>query len=133
MKLRNKEHRDIIADFQGDWSLCDFGDKIVIKNLVGVSRFEYTSLEQLAKEWVTVKEPLLKGDLRLAIKIWAEQCGAKLDDTIKYYVYDNFIRFKLFTEREEGVLINYDFELPYKLPILNDCKSYTLEDLVGTE
>lgn len=133
MKLRNKEHRDIIADFQNYWSLCDEGNKIVIKNDKGVSRFEYTSIEQFAKEWETVKEPLLKGDLRLAIKTWAEQCGAKLDDIACYYLFPKHSKFILNIEDNKGNIRTYSFDMAIRLTNLEDCTSYTVEDLVGTE
>lgn len=133
MKLRNKIHPEIIADFQVNWSLRDEGDKIELRNISSVSKFEYNSIEKLAEEWETVKEPLLKGDLRLAIKIWAEQCGAKLDDVIAYYCYGTYFQFNLSTEDNKGLISNYDFEIPFNLPYLEDEKSYTVKDLVGTE
>lgn len=133
MKLRNKEHRDIIADFQGNWSLSDEGDRIVLKNDVGVIRFEYTSLEQLAKEWETFKEPLLYGDLKFAVKVWLDYCKAKPDDKVLYAVDKNNSRFTLYTKIKEGVERLYWFEMGYRLNRLEAGKIYSISDLVGEE
>lgn len=126
MKLRNKEHRDIIADFQGNWSLRDEGDKVVLKNDVGVSRYEYTSLEQLTKEWQTIKEPLLKGELKESLKIWAELNNFT---KVEYHSYSS--GWSNFTAKtSKGYYITY--EIGYELPDFEE-KEYDIKELVGTE
>ena len=133
MKLRNKQHRDIIADLQNNWCLMETGDKIILKNQAGVGRFEFTSLEALAKEWETIKEPLLKGDLRFAVKVWLDYCDAKPDDNVIYDVCGIHSRLILHTKNRNGGIDSYWFEMSFKLSRVKEGKIYSISDLLGEE
>lgn len=135
MKLKyiKDPESNLIADLQRNWSLFDTGDKIVLRNNEGVSRYGYSTLEEFAKEWKTVKEPLLKGDLRRAIRVWLDYCNAKLDDKLYYYEYETCSRLRLYTKDNKGIERTYCFEMAFKMDALEDAVIYTVEQLVGTE
>lgn len=133
MKLKYVKDPDLslIADLKKGWQVCDNGVKIRLINVRGKSMFEYDSLEDFNKEWVTLKEPLLKGDFRLAIKVWLDYCNAKPNDRVSYYELSDYSRLRLFTKIKEGSTETYYIELKYKLMALKDSESYTVKELVG--
>lgn len=122
---------NLIADLQKGWEIRDNGVKIKIYNSMGITKFEYDSLEQFNKEWATLKEPLLKGDLRFAIKVWLDYCNAKPCDKVTYYELSDYSRLRLYKHDNEGKSDNYCIELKYKLMALKDVESYTVQQLVG--
>lgn len=123
MKLRNRKD-NFIADLEGNWYITETGNKIVIKNYKSSSRFEYTSLEQMAKEWETVKEPLLKGELKESLKIWAKLNNfTKLEFKSYSNIWSTFLG-----KNSDDYYITY--ELSYELPYLEE-KEYDIKELVG--
>lgn len=131
MKLKYIKEPDLIADLQKGWKIYDNGLKIIIENTLGYNKFEYDSLEDFNREWETIKEPLLKGDFRLAIKVWLDYCNAKPDDRVHYYELSESSRLRLYTKNKEGNADSYCIELERKLANLKDVEGYTVQQLIG--
>lgn len=123
MKLK-KVNEDFIVDLQDGWLLQDSGDKIILRNTYGVSSFEYTCLEEFAKEWQTVKEPLLKGELKESFKIWAKLNNISI---VQYNSFSN--SWSTFMGKNlDDYYVTY--EIGYVLSNLEE-KEYDIKELVG--
>lgn len=124
LKYIKEPDLNLIADLQKGWEIKDNGVKIRLVNTLGISNFEYESLEDFNREWETLKEPLLQGKLREGLKAWAEYQGLerinyrKPSDYSVFYFYDKNLGFTI------------DFEIKTKILDLDEGE-YKLKDLVG--
>lgn len=129
MKLQ-KVNEDFIVDLGYDWSLKESGGKIVLYKIGTVTEFEYTTLEEFAKEWRTLKEPLIKDEkIRKAVRAWAEAVGV---DELKY-VDSGWSRVYFRTKSDEYEhFIDIDFwhEIDGSLEY---GQTYTITELCGEE
>ena len=127
MRLKYIKEPDfnLIADLQKGWEIRDNGVKIRLENTLGFNRFEYETLEDFNREWVTLKEPLLPVEIREGFKQWAKFNNV---DIVTFYTTDN--DFSWFTSRKENsgcVTIDFNKNIDY----LEDNKEYTVKELVG--
>lgn len=124
LKYIKEPDLNLIADLQKGWKINDNGVKIRLVNTLGISNFEYESLEDFNREWVTLKEPLLQGKLRKGLKAWAEYQGL---ERIKYR---KGIDYSVFYFYDKNLGFTIDFEIKTKIFDLDEGE-YKLKDLVG--